>query len=1022
MNNTPLVSVLIRTKDREALLREALDSVLAQTWPAIEVIIVNDGGENFSSAVLPGDASNIRWLDNTGEHGRSHAANLAMENATGDFCLFLDDDDLIDPDHLQHLVTALQENDGAVAVYSAVRVMTDGVIESEPSFNYAFDPVRLMIENYIPIHAMLFRRALIDAGFRFDPAFDRFEDWDFWLQAAEHNSFLFVNRCTATYRVNSASGFGAKDDTGEDLDQYRSALYRKWLPRWPDNKVLELINRSREFPRVAVLQKSTDELKAHVKRLESVLLERHEKLREKIAELEKTQVELHDTWERVNEHCDRANEYLEMMRSMHQQIQDLYSSSSWKITRPLRALVRLITQWREHGFFSMFSLIRSRMDDNEQEVEVETPLPEENIHPIPDAYTPLAFPEYDNPSISIVIPCFNQHLYTYHCLRSILDHVDDEAVEVIVVDDESTDATAAMLADISGIRVIRNEQNCGFIKTCNRGAEAARGEFLVLLNNDTEVTKGWLQALRSTFAEFPDAGMVGAKLLFANDTLQEAGGIVWRDGSAWNYGRGDDPHKPEYSYCRRVDYCSGACLMLRREDFNALNGFDEHYLPAYYEDTDLAFRIREMGKQVYYQPVAVVYHFEGVTSGTDLEQGLKKYQVTNKDKFYDRWKKTLVNHRQNGNLPNLEKDRSISQRILVIDARTLMPDQDSGSLRMFNILKILRNMGHKVTFVPSNLRFDPHYTPLLQAVGIECEYKPYTRTIEEFLEDQGSQFNTVILSRADYADRYIGIVKQHCVSAKILFDTVDLHFLREQREAELSGREEDLNAAALRKLQELDIARKSDVTLVVSPVELEMFRQEAPDVQVSLLSNIHTTYDTANSFSERKDILFIGCYEHPPNVDAMEFFLDEVFPLVLEKNPGIRLLIVGEHLPDHLAARANDNIVVTGFVPDIQPLFDNIRLSIAPLRFGAGVKGKINTSLSYGVPMVATSIAAEGMGLVHEQDILIADQPKDFADAIVRLYEDEDLWQALSVAGKHNIEDHFSFALAEKQLRAVLPD
>jgi len=589
-----------------------------------------------------------------------------------------------------------------------------------------------------------------------------------------------------------------------------------------------------------------------------------------------------------------------------------------------------------------------------------------------------------------------------------------------VVDDESSDETSAMLAGISGITVLRNDENMGFIKTCNRGAEAANGEYLVLLNNDTEVTAGWLRAMRDTFTEFPDAGMVGAKLLYADNGLQEAGGIVWQDGSAWNFGRRDDPSKPEYSYCRRVDYCSGACLMLPLADFRALNGFDELYVPAYYEDTDLAFRIRDTGKQVYFQPNARVYHFEGISSGTDLTSGMKQYQVVNRDKFFERWQQTLASHRPNGKLPLLEKDRGADQRILVIDARVLMPDQDSGSLRMFNVLKILRNMGHKVTFVPSNLHYDPHYTPLLQAAGIECRNRPHETLIEDYLEQHGSEFNTVILSRADYADRYINPVREHCPAARIVFDTVDLHFLREQREAELSGKEEDMNSATLRKVQELNIARKADITLVVSPVEIELFREEAPDVDVRLLSNIHSIYPTAGSFAERQDILFIGGYEHPPNVDAMTWFLDEIMPRVVEANPAIRLHIVGGHLPEALAARANDNVLIDGFVADITPLFNSIRLSIAPLRYGAGVKGKINSSLSYGVPMVATSMAAEGMGLVHEKDILIADDPEAFAREVVRLYDDEALWQQLSVAGKQNIEDRFSFALAEKQLRAVL--
>ena len=829
-----------------------------------------------------------------------------------------------------------------------------------------------------------------------------------------------MDKCTATYRVDSASGFGAKDDTGEALNEYRIAVYRKWLPRWPNEKILAIVDSSREFPRIAVLSRANSELKDQVSQLYAALLARQETLRDKIAELDRTYQALYDAQ-------NQAAEYVKLIQSMHEKMQTIFSSLSWKITKPVRALGHIRYHWQDNGLFGVLNMLSSAPANTaEEENPTAASAPESPVsesapeHPIATSYEALDFPAVGDPEFSIVIPCHNQHLYTFHCLKSILDHLADERVEVIVVDDESSDETSAMLAGISGITVLRNDENMGFIKTCNRGAEAANGEYLVLLNNDTEVTAGWLRAMRDTFTEFPDAGMVGAKLLYADNGLQEAGGIVWQDGSAWNFGRRDDPSKPEYSYCRRVDYCSGACLMLPLADFRALNGFDELYVPAYYEDTDLAFRIRDTGKQVYFQPNARVYHFEGISSGTDLTSGMKQYQVVNRDKFFERWQQTLASHRPNGKLPLLEKDRGADQRILVIDARVLMPDQDSGSLRMFNVLKILRNMGHKVTFVPSNLLYDPHYTPLLQAAGIECRNRPHETLIEDYLEQHGSEFNTVILSRADYADRYINPVREHCPAARIVFDTVDLHFLREQREAELSGKEEDMNSATLRKVQELNIARKADITLVVSPVEIELFREEAPDVDVRLLSNIHSIYPTAGSFAERQDILFIGGYEHPPNVDAMTWFLDEIMPRVVEANPAIRLHIVGGHLPEALAARASDNVLIDGFVADITPLFNSIRLSIAPLRYGAGVKGKINSSLSYGVPMVATSMAAEGMGLVHEKDILIADDPEAFAREVVRLYDDEALWQQLSVAGKQNIEDRFSFALAEKQLRAVL--
>ncbi len=1012
MNATPLVSVLIRTKDRKALLKEAVASVLAQSHVRVEIVIVNDGGEDFSSEFHDPDNSVIRWINNNAEHGRSHAANLALEQAAGDYCLFLDDDDSIDPPHIANLVAALSKEKSYRLAYSAVRVMTDGVVEDTPSFAHEFDPVRLMIENTIPIHAVLFERSLLLEGYRFDPDFDRFEDWDFWLQIALNHEFLFNNQCTATYRVTRSSGFGARENSEEDMDGFRLAIYKKWLERWPDEKLLALINRSREFPRISVFEKTVENLEENIEEKFAYI----QLLRESLDTLQK---DSQAKQKRLEEDLHEADHEVYALKNynhaLQTELQVIYHSKSWRLTRPLRALTKFRYFLRTDGIGGIAARLQDKIAarlSRAKEIKAQATISKN--------FSALTFPTFAEPKVSIVIPVYNQYHYTFHCLKSILEHADDIAFEVIVVDDCSCDKTTQMLSGITGITVIRNEVNQGFIHSCNNGADAARGEFLVLLNNDTEVREHWLAALLQTFSDFPDAGLVGARLVFADGTLQEAGGIVWRDGSAWNYGRGEDPNHPHYSYCRQVDYCSGACLMIGLDDFRALGKFDTRYVPAYYEDTDLAFRVRESGKKVYYQPNASIIHFEGITSGTDIGTGIKQYQQLNHDKFFKRWQETLKHHRPNGRLPLREKERHIEKYILVIDARVLMPDHDSGSLRMFNILKILQSMDYKVTFLPANMHYHEKYTPQMQALGIECQYVPYIHSVEQYLQEYGQQFEAVILSRADYAEKYIDEVKRSCPQARVIFDTVDLHFLREQREAQLTGDKHLAESAAMRKVQELTIARKADTTLVVSPVELELFKQEAPEVNVGLLSNVHQTYTTGKPFSDRQHMLFIGNFEHPPNSDAMEFFLDRIFPLVQAKNPDIKLLIVGGHVPASIKARASDQVIITGFVADIEPLFNDIRISIAPLRYGAGVKGKINSSMSFGVPMVVSPVAAEGMNLKHEKDILIAEQPEEFAREILRLYSDHALWQTLSEAGKHNIDEHFSFAAAEAQLRAVL--
>jgi glycosyltransferase involved in cell wall biosynthesis len=335
-------------------------------------------------------------------------------------------------------------------------------------------------------------------------------------------------------------------------------------------------------------------------------------------------------------------------------------------------------------------------------------------------------------------------------------------------------------------------------------------------------------------------------------------------------------------------------------------------------------------------------------------------------------------------------------------------------------MKVLQRLGYKITFAADNLPYHDRYTPMLQGIGIEVVYAPYATSIADYLKQHGSLFDVVVLSRADCAARHIDVALECCPQARVLFDTVDLHFLREQRLAELSGSALQREAALSRKLQELSVAHKAHTTLVVSPVELELFRNEAPDVHVALLSNIHATAGRKAGFEARRDILFIGSFEHPPNADAMHWFIDAVWPLVRQRRAELNLKIVGGGAPPALVAKADAHIQFTGFIADIAPLFDGIRVSIAPLRYGAGVKGKINSSLAHGVPVIATTVAAEGMGLVDGVDVLIADEPQAFADALLRAYDDAALWLSLSDAGLASMERHFSFAVAERQLRAIL--
>ncbi|MBK1722505.1 glycosyltransferase [Thiocystis violacea] len=639
-----------------------------------------------------------------------------------------------------------------------------------------------------------------------------------------------------------------------------------------------------------------------------------------------------------------------------------------------------------------------------------------------EPFVPPILPGTGTPRVSIVIPVHDQFAYTHHCLCALAQAGAGVDFEVIVVDDCSGDGTSERLRRYPGVQVIRNAHNLGFVGSCNRGAEEARGDLLVFLNNDTQVQAGWLDALLATFEEAPDAGIVGSRLIYPDGRQQEAGGILFSDGSAWNYGHLDDPNKPEYSYRRAVDYCSGAALAIHTRLFRQLGGFDPAFAPAYYEDTDLAFRVRRAGYQVYYQPLSVVVHFEGVSAGRDerAATGLKRYQAIHAETFRQRWQAELAHFGQRGQDLEGVKDRQTRQRALVVDNYMITPDRESGSLRMLNLFRILQGLGYKVTFAAANLEAPQPYVADLQRQGIEVLCRPYVRSIPRHLATCGKFYDLVILSRADAAAQVISAAHRHCGKARILFDTVDLHFLRERRLAELRGDRATRLVAEARRRQEFDLMHQADLTLVVSESERALLAAEAPDVAVRVVSNIHQIFGSARPAGERHDLLFIGAFAHPPNRDAVLFFCQEVMPLIRARGLDIVLKVIGADPPGEVLACAAPDVAILGYVPDVKPYFDGCRISVAPLRYGAGVKGKINQSLAHGLPVVATTVAVEGMHLTDGESALIADDAQGLADAVIRLYADASLWQRLSEGGLAVMQTHFSFQAAERAVREAL--
>lgn len=630
---------------------------------------------------------------------------------------------------------------------------------------------------------------------------------------------------------------------------------------------------------------------------------------------------------------------------------------------------------------------------------------------------PINFESVESPLVSIVIPVYNKFQTTYGCFKSIWENLPKCSFEIILVDDCSSDETLFAGFVLSGaVRIIRNSKNLGFVLSCRTGAAHARGKYILFLNNDTLVRPGWLDELVATFDNVPNVGVVGSKLLHANGTLQESGGIIWRLGDGWNWGRGADPNDPRFCYLRDSDYVSGAALMLERQLFEQLGGFDEYYAPAYYEDTDLCFRARVLGKRVVVQPASEIVHIEGVSAGKDVRgNGMKRHQLINHRKFYERWKETLSTHRFVGERPDLEVERTVKRRAYFIDDTVPTPEKDAGSEAAFQHMLALMQLGYKVTFLPADnmAQLNPH-TANLQKVGIECLYAPYYWSVEEVFRKAPLKPDLVYMHRFANASKYAGLARRHFPDCFTVYNVADLHFLRQQRELTVEGSLR--GPLVVDEAAELAAMSQVDAVIVHSSAEAEILRTKNPALRVHTVPWTIAPRPGATPFKNRSGYAFVGGYGHRPNIDAATYLAREIAPLLASADPAIMGFLVGSNAPPELASLEAERLKVLGFVPDLTTLLHHLRCTVAPLRYGAGLKGKILESFAHGLPCVMTDVAAEGLNLPRQLEWLIAKTPTEFCKKLTTIHEDESLNSKLSAVGLDFVRNNFNSEAVQRML------
>lgn len=642
---------------------------------------------------------------------------------------------------------------------------------------------------------------------------------------------------------------------------------------------------------------------------------------------------------------------------------------------------------------------------------------------------PLYFPAEDSPNVSIVIPAYNQVEYTWNCLSSILENTKNVSYEVIVADDQSSDDTLLLAQKAKGIRISRTPENLGFLRNCNLAAKEARGKYLLFLNNDTKVCPGWLNSLVELIESDSSIGMVGSKLIYPDGRLQEAGGILWSDGTGWNYGRLDDPEKAVYNYVKDVDYISGASILLPLSLWKQLGGFDERFVPAYCEDADLAFAVREAGYRVVYQPKSVVIHFEGVSNGTDTGSGIKRYQIENSKKLRKKWEEEFALQTEHSEPPALFQARDRSQgkkTILVIDHYVPQFDKDAGSRSTFTFIRMFLKNGYQVKLIGDNFNREEPYTSVLQQMGVEVLYGDEFREgrILKWIEVNGAYIDFAFLNRPHIAEKYIGFIREHTNIACIYYGH-DLHYLREAREYKLTGDKKRREESEHWKKVEFSIMHNCEAVYYPSTMEEEEIRRLDPSIPVKSVSVY--SYDTfrepssiPGDFNARKGFLFVGGFAHRPNVDAMQWFVQEIYPqiraLLGDEAGQIPFYIAGSQAPKQITdlhetdGQGNPGpIQVKGFVSDeeLQRLYDSCRLVVCPLRFGAGVKGKVIEAAYNGIPMITTPIGAEGIPEIRSV-VAVEEDAAAFARRAVEWYRDTGKLAEISEQTQRYIREYFS--------------
>lgn len=628
------------------------------------------------------------------------------------------------------------------------------------------------------------------------------------------------------------------------------------------------------------------------------------------------------------------------------------------------------------------------------------------------------------PKVSVVLVLHNQAELTYHCLESLRQN-SAMPIELIIFDNDSADETSALLDRLEGVQIIRSLDNRHYVRGVNEAAKLATAEYLLLLNNDTQVLPGTLAAAIACLEEDCSVGAVGGPIVLVNGTLQEAGCIVFSDGSCCGYGRGADPSAPEYRFRREVDYCSAAFLMLRRSLWEALGGFDDAFAPAYYEETDLCERIWALNYRVIYDPNVRIVHFE-FGSSDKIESAIQRQKV-NAQMFAAKHADSLNIEHFPCSTPAIiaRRRRTSTPRILVIDDRVPLPTLGSGYPRAAKYLEVMADIGCAVTLYPTAAPCDS-LENAYQIVSLTTELicgGPQA-SLADFLSARRGCFDAVFVSRPHNLVRFKAALAllEMWDDAPILYDAEAIFAERDATLASLRGDPPRDSKKALQ--QELALTDGVRTVFAVSPSEASIFRAHGHQ-DVRLLSHSVRPRPLGLGPEHRANLLFVGALSHEfsPNTDSLHWFVKEIMPKIdAAMGSEWSLDIVGECSAPSLKKLRSERIRFHGMIQNIDHFYAGARVFIAPTRYAAGIPLKVVESASVGLPVVATEILAKQLGWVDGHKLQVASDSEAYAQHCVRLYQDAALWWQQREAALTAVTNDFPPEGFKESLRRALRD